>query len=302
MPRREERVTGKNVVPETVQSVELEQLLALKFPNHRQQMLDCLLEPFKFVFENEDYELKLRLIKDLFLERKFMDIFKQDTLLPFYVVEYIPGRALCYRDLFLKIPELFRIVKDGLPILSLGGGNGAEVLGVGSLLALFEETRLNVDILDLSDFKAVPNIVEALSVQFSLQDRLKCKTIIQDLCQDELDLTLTLQNYELVTACFVLNEILTFSKLKFAKLVTNLVTNLPSGCLFLVVDSAGSFSETEIGSESTSKYMLFTLLDAVKKLEKVSSYDSVWYRFPSEMKYPRKLNNMRFFLRLYRKR
>ena len=286
------------MVPATEASQAFELQLEAKYSDHCQKMLDCLLA-FSYIIDREDYDNKLRTIKDLFLKRDFNNIFENPKLLPYYVVEYIPGRSLCYRDLFIKIPQLLEIIRDGERILCLGGGNGAELLAIGSLVGMFQN-NLSMNIIDLSDYNVIPTLMQSIVCKFNLQNKLNCTTTVQDLCSEDLDLSPLIKETKLITCCFVLNEILTSSKLKFARLVTQLTKHMPRNCLLLVVDSAGSFSETQIGSNS-EKYMLFDLLDAIKVLKKVTSHNSVWYRYQTELTYPRKINNMRFLLRLYQK-
>lgn len=72
------------------------------------------------------------------------------------------------------------------------------------------------------------------------------------------------------------------------------------GSKLLVVDSAGSFSDVEIAGQ---RYMCYHLLDNIEALECIQKSDSEWYRYPKKLEnmYPGKLNNMRFFYRLYKK-
>ena len=145
---------------------------------------------------------------------------------------------------------------------------------------------------------------------------------------------------DILTANFLLNEILTASKTAFVHLITTIVASLKPGALFLIVDPASDFSkvtlckssqsanttnnanqnttnnanqnatntnnntnESDSNSKPSSTIMLFQLLDAIKSFEKISSLDSCWYRFPPELQkqYPIKLHNMRYFMRIYRK-
>jgi 25S rRNA (uracil2843-N3)-methyltransferase len=102
----------------------------------------------------------------------------------------------------------------------------------------------------------------------------------------------------LITAFFLLNEILAMSKSSFVKLISQLVNNMTVGAYLLVVDSAGSFSELNI---SGKKYICYQLLDHMKVFECEFKSDAQWFRFPSGLNYPLKLNNMRYFCRLYKR-
>jgi 25S rRNA (uracil2843-N3)-methyltransferase len=143
---------------------------------------------------------------------------------------------------------------------------------------------------------------------------------------------------DLITAMFLMNELLAESRKEFVKLVGLLVKHMKTGSLLLVVDSAGSFSEVTLTSSSASPspsssissmskpakpttsrpstpqlipaqtasagrtYMVYHLLDKIEAFEIVEQTDSKWYRFPQELQFPLKLNNIRYFMRLYRKR
>ncbi|KAI8054619.1 hypothetical protein BDF22DRAFT_680083 [Syncephalis plumigaleata] len=103
---------------------------------------------------------------------------------------------------------------------------------------------------------------------------------------------------DLVTAMFVMNELFT-DKQQAMKLVQSLVTRLRSGAHFLLVDSAGSFSNLKVGQRT---YMIYTIFDALHAyFEPIISEDSEWYRYPKQSNYPLELNNMRYFIRLYRR-
>jgi 25S rRNA (uracil2843-N3)-methyltransferase len=78
---------------------------------------------------------------------------------------------------------------------------------------------------------------------------------------------------------------------------------MKKGSFLLVVDPASSFSEFQVqGQDTTSTYKLFNLLDAIQAFECVAQSDSEWYRFPKDLDFPLKLNNMRYYFRLYKKK
>jgi 25S rRNA (uracil2843-N3)-methyltransferase len=70
------------------------------------------------------------------------------------------------------------------------------------------------------------------------------------------------------------------------------------GAFLLIVDSAGDFSEIRVG---TKTYMVYTLLDYIKGFKKILMENARWYRFPPGLSFPVKLQNQRYFWRLYRK-
>lgn len=112
-------------------------------------------------------------------------------------------------------------------------------------------------------------------------------------------------HYNLTTTNFLLNEILTQSKSSFVALIQSIVSLLSKGSYWLVVDAASSFSETRIGGSKHLKrpVLIYELLDKIGVLEQVSGEDSVWFRVDKGigLEYPCKIQNMRYFYRLYRK-
>lgn len=110
----------------------------------------------------------------------------------------------------------------------------------------------------------------------------------------------------LCTLLFTLNELYTASITKATTFLINLTTAARPGTLLLVVDSPGSYSEAQVGSEA-KKYpmkwlMDHTLMDPKQPLwEKIVSNDSRWFRIPESLKYPIQLENMRCQLHLYRR-
>ncbi|KAJ3276469.1 hypothetical protein HDV01_005092 [Terramyces sp. JEL0728] len=288
------------LLPGSLQEQELNAAHLQRYPKGPEQtLLDAILV-FDRVFSDKDLKEKRKQIKQFFIKRDFTSIFTDPVLLPIYTVEYIPGRALCYRDMFMKIEELRTYLQNGQEILVLGGGNGAELLGIASAMCTFTN-QINITIQDLSDYKILPTLMASIQNTYNLNN-LTMENIIGDLMDPDTVLQYgnSFKNSGLITALFLLNEILALSKKSFVLLITNLVKSMKRGSLLLVVDSAGSFSEFEVANSEKS-YMLFKLLDAIQGFKTLASFDSVWYRYPKEITFPLQLNNMRFFLRLYQK-
>ncbi|KAL2916970.1 hypothetical protein HK105_203402 [Polyrhizophydium stewartii] len=303
----------------------------------QQALLAVVADAFADTISREDLPHQLRQIKDLFLQRDFTTLFTSAALLPVYAAEYIPGRALCYRDIFLRIAPLRDVLRAGGRIVCLGAGNGAEILGIASALHGMrpDASPLAVHAQDLSSYgDVVPSLVASIRKTLGLGET---DLVVETSVADLLDRRAVAESVaplvaaaSLVTAAFVLNELLATSKSGFAALVSSLLTSLAPGSLLLVIDSAGSFSEVTLGGSSggaaaatpsgadaasaqasaelqsqsraaARTYMAFDLLDAIKALRVVESYDAIWYRFDKRLTFPLKLNNMRYFLRLYQK-
>eukprot|EP00842_Homolaphlyctis_polyrhiza_P002442 jgi/Hompol1/3199/HPOL_003160-RA len=305
----------------------------------QQALLDIISDAFAVTLADPSFGERLRTIKDLFLSRDFAAIFTNHELLPVYAAEYLPGRALCYRDIFMRIDELRSTLAAGGHVLCLGAGCGSELLGIASTIhAMPSHPTLTVHIQDLSSYGSViPALESELRSRFALpNESLAIETSVSDLTDTnavESSLVPLIARSKLITAMFVLNEILSTSKRGFTALISKLLQHMQKDAYLLVVDSAGSFSEVAVGSSSSSSsssqpvsngsqqqssetdspasaaqqstgrvYMSFDLLDAIQALRIVSSYDAIWYRFPPQVSFPLKLNNMRYFLRVYQKK
>ncbi|GJJ71593.1 25S rRNA (uracil2843-N3)-methyltransferase [Entomortierella parvispora] len=128
-------------------------------------------------------------------------------------------------------------------------------------------------------------------------DRLACETEIGNVLDLSEGLLARIAKADLITFMFVLNELFQDKK-RTMLLVAKIVAAMPSGAHMLVVDSAGSFSNLKVGERV---YMVYMLLDHLKDLEIVYQDDATWYRCPPSLTYPLKLENMRHFVRIYKK-
>jgi 25S rRNA (uracil2843-N3)-methyltransferase len=267
------------------------------YASPEQYLLDTLY--ISNVFNDPELLTKSRQIKDLFLKRDFLSIFTNTDLLPVYALEYSSSRGLCYRDVFLILNVLHEVLVRGGKIALLGGGNGAELLGISSLLHSLN-SRIEFIVQDLSNYNILDELMTKIRSNYQLNDKLTLNIDTGNL-EDKtyLNSLSWISDADIITACFLLNELLTNSKKSFVQLVQYLVTAMKKGSLLLVIDSAGSFSEVNVAGNKD--YMIFNLLDQIKHFRILETYDSVWYRYPDGLTYPLKLKNSRFFLRLYQK-
>ncbi|KAH9277160.1 hypothetical protein BASA83_000020 [Batrachochytrium salamandrivorans] len=285
----------------------------------QQALLGVVHHAFADIFADPQFATHLRSIKDLFLERDFTAIFTNPSYLPVYAAEYIPCRALCYRDLFLRIEELRTGLLQGGQILCLGAGNGSEALAIGSALhGMQTASPLRVHIQDRSSYGSVlSRLAESMQSQlgigspgFHISESTGDLLEMADLTAFVLPLV---SDSKLITAMFLLNELLATSKRGFTVLMSQLIQHMSTGSYFLVVDSAGSFSEVALGTDQQAvthnqrqqlqkrTYMAYEFLDPIQAFRICASYDSIWFRCDSNLSFPLKLNNMRYFLRLYQK-
>ncbi|KAK9368332.1 hypothetical protein V1509DRAFT_623776 [Lipomyces kononenkoae] len=219
-------------------------------------------------------------------------------------------------------------------ILCIGGGAGGEVLALATLANELDAKNVNILAVDIADWDDVfvrlhdgirqgfgwdkkddsaKGIIELRFSQMDILDvpcYLKAnggKTMlttdgdVQELesPHDNIDFG----SLDLITIMFTTNELFAQSKPRTLTLFGHISENCRPGTLLLVLESAGSYSHIQIGSKTFPVQFLLDhiMVDDAAGWEKVVNDDAVWFRIQNDLKYPLELENMRFFLRLYRK-
>ena len=248
---------------------------------------------FSLELNDPDLDLNKTLIKQHFFNREYLKIFTSRKLVKVYSALYTPSRSLCFQSIFnsnVILKEYLTNVSNPF-IYCIGAGSGSELIGISTSINNF-----TIHIQDISDnteyLNNIANEIKLLGIKFDFE-----ASVFNIL--DSRDFTL-IRKSDLITACFLLNELLSTSKREFVSFITNLVTYMKPGALFLVIDSAGSFSNLEIKSR---QYSTHVLLDQIKSFEILYSSNSEWYRFDKSLQdYSSvKLENSRYYIRIYRK-
>lgn len=106
----------------------------------------------------------------------------------------------------------------------------------------------------------------------------------------------------LITLLFTTNELYTQSRVATTEFLLSLKEQTLAGCLLLVLESAGSYSTIQVNGKTFPMGMLLdhTLL-AGDVWEKLVGEEAKWYRLPEGLRYPIELENMRYFVRVYRR-
>lgn len=106
----------------------------------------------------------------------------------------------------------------------------------------------------------------------------------------------------LITLLFTTNELYTQSRAATTQFLLSLKEQTRAGCLLLVLESAGSYSTIQVNGKTFPMGMLLdhTLLGG-DVWEKLVGEDAKWYRLPEGLRYPIELENMRYFVRVYRR-
>jgi 25S rRNA (uracil2843-N3)-methyltransferase len=223
--------------------------------------------------------MALQSIKQAFYIRDYVSIFTTPSNLPVYTAAYIPGRALCYYEIFRSHTQLLRLLAKSSRIYLPGSGSGSELIGMSAAMLHVPPARQHVQLFmqDIGDWSEVlDRLEESVRHQWKLDsNQLHCSYEQGDVLEPSPRRDQLIQEADLITFMFVMNELFV-NKAKSMALIQSLVSNMKKGAYLLVVDSAGSFSHLKIGDQT---YMIYTLLDAIKSLDKVISEDSKWYRY-----------------------
>lgn len=261
---------------------------------------ELILRAFETTYEsaiNEDLDYWIQIVKDALYRRSYIEAFDSQEKLQAYVVRWSPSRALAYAYI-LSLKESTRKLfaqresQKSLNVLCIGGGAGAEI----AALSVFQSSIRSITTVDISNWA---DVVKPLAVNLGL---LNVNMIHGDALEivPKLD---ELKNMDLVTCLFTTNELVAESKKGFIELFSSF-KNLKKGALVVIVESAGSYSEVQIGTKKFPVHFLvhYTLTRSKpQQFDLVDSVDSEWYRLPQDYNYPCELQNMRYFLRIYKK-
>lgn len=161
-------------------------------------------------------------------------------------------------------------------------------------------------VVDIADWHTV---VSALTARIKSQwvykpESFNTSFVNQDILSMELDYSM-----DLITLLFTTNELFCEKRKETVEFLQRLNAHCQSGTLLLIAESAGSYSHITIG---TKKFPVQFLIDTILvgrpdsqdgAWEVVRQSESCWYRIDhKQVSYEMKLENMRFFYRLYRKK
>lgn len=252
----------------------------------------------------------VRHIKDLFIQRDYLDIFTDPSNLLVYLARWVPPRALCYLALFGQNPALRRVLARNVRWTCLGAGPGSELVALSALAALDptcgdqQHRFLDVFLHDIGEFGlGVAQLAGMTQQRWGLiPDRLRAQFLQGDLLAQQLapELEAALGSSHVVTMMFVVNELFQQDLDVTLKTLRGIAKRMHSNALLVIADSVSDMSTITIFGGK--QYRVPTVLDNVfKGLTMVSSEDSVWHRLPKEVSYQCELQNVHYFLRIYQK-
>lgn len=239
-------------------------------------------------------------------------------------------------------------------VVCLGGGAGAEIVGLAGFLkqlvqedtpsgeeespeessdAAVSAPKFEISAIDIANWAPIVTSLQTAvttapplskyasaaakesNVELLPPHLFKTASLQQDvLTMSAENLSAQLQNADLVTIMFTLNELYSTSLAKTQAFLMRFTGSLQQGSLLLVVDSPGSYSTVTLNG-AEKQYPMHWLLDHTllsvpkdakstadgPKWEKVLSDESRWFRLPEGLKYPIDLENMRYQIHLYKR-
>ncbi|CAK9436403.1 uncharacterized protein LODBEIA_P09610 [Lodderomyces beijingensis] len=286
------------------------------------QIIDLFDSCFKHILNAPDLKGFIQQVKGDLYRRDYLEAFANDDKRFAYASRWTPARSLAYASLFSSLKPVADLLGDKekkIKALCVGGGASSELVGLAAVFCRLKEynpnspSRLELTVVDIANWSVVVDRITSYVQQNWLyqQDRLHTKFVNADILDIDLS-SLELSNTDLITLMFTTNELFSEKRKETIKFLSALNMQCKSGALLLLAESAGSFSNITVGGKQFPvQFLVDTIL--IGKLgskennsgawEIVSQSDSVWYRIlEKEVSYPLKLENMRFFYRLYRKK
>ena len=287
--------------------------------HHSSILLSVFAQTFPTVLANKNLETLLQTVKGHLFDRNYAEAFSTAEFLETYVVRWSPSRALAYRAAFLELDEAladcFRI-EGGMrkEVVCIGGGAGAELVAAAAAgrFLLPKETvggegKLHVTAIDSADWSGVTKaLVGTLNDVYLPRNQYTADFHHADILEPD-NMALIPETADLITLLFTTNELYTQSRAGTTRFLLSLAARVQKGCLLMVLESAGSYSTVQIGDKTFSMGLLLehTLLgnNGGVDWEIVVSEDSKWYRLPdgADEAYPLQLENMRYFVRVFRR-
>ncbi|KAH3903036.1 25S rRNA (uracil2843-N3)-methyltransferase SCDLUD_000646 [Saccharomycodes ludwigii] len=207
-------------------------------------------------------------------------------------------------------------------ILCIGGGAGGELVAIASIFTLSRDfnskyyktkdnkstsSSINLKLVDIADWSSVVNTLTKEINKNWLRD-FSSDFKVEFENRDILNISeLGLNKMDLITLLFTTNELFNEDKAGSIRFFQKLNAECHKNAYLLIAESAGSYSHITVGSKKFPlQFLIDTLLLGKRKTdgdwELVDENDSIWYRCNEELDYPLKIENMRFFYRLYKKK
>ncbi|KAG7664879.1 uncharacterized protein J8A68_001572 [[Candida] subhashii] len=282
------------------------------------KIMDLFEVCFKNVLDSPELQEHIQVVKGDLYNRDYLSAFNNDDKRFAYASRWTPARALAYTSLFASLEPIKELMEDPeskKSVLCVGGGASSELVGLAAVFARLKEynsgsaSELNIKLIDIADWSLVVNNLTSYmkSNWVYHQEKLNSEFVCGDVLTVNPD-SLGLETLDLVTLLFTTNELFAEKRKETIRLLQLLNSRCKQGSLLLIAESAGSYSHITIGERRFPvQFLIDTVLigkpgESNGAWEIVQQSESCWYRInQKEVEYPMKLENMRFFYRLYRK-
>ncbi|CAH2353099.1 25S rRNA (uridine(2843)-N(3))-methyltransferase [[Candida] railenensis] len=282
------------------------------------KIVDLFTTSFAQILDSEDLTEHIQSVKRELYNRDYLSAFNSDDKRLAYVARWTPARSLAYSSLFSTLNPIREIFTDSTKsskCLCIGGGAGAELVGLASLFCRLKEysstseSNIEVVAIDIANWSSIVRALTNYIKHNWIYDQSKFNStfILGDILTST---ELTYSQFDLITLMFTTNELFSEKRQETIKLLQALNKNCKKGCKLLITESAGSYSNITIGTKQFPVQFLIDMVLIGKPgtnsgaWEVVEQSDSCWFRInPKDVpSYPMKLENMRFFYRLYIKK
>lgn len=191
-------------------------------------------------FERSDFGITLQSIKANFAQRDYEGIFHTSDAksLQVYSAAYVPGRALCYYEIFC-MPKISKLLARKVRIYAVGSGSGSELVSLMAAMTRVPADRQQIQLTmqDIGDYQETLANFEATarSAWHISPAQLEFKYIHEDILSpsDPAKQVKRIAKADLITFMFVMNELFV-KKSEAMVLVDTLVKNMKKGAYLLV--------------------------------------------------------------------
>ncbi|KAI8987769.1 hypothetical protein BDF20DRAFT_852122 [Mycotypha africana] len=211
-----------------------------------QNILSMIRKACMETFAREDFFSILSSIKQSFVQRDYEGIFTDPINLAVYTAAYIPGRALCYYEIFTKRPQLLKILAKRSNLYCVGSGSGSELTAIAAAMTRLpaERQKVNLVMQDIGDYQSVlASIEQTIREKWLLtQEQLQCSYEQGDILDSSNELIdKRLAESDLITFMFVMNELFV-KKAAALALIQRIVRTMKRGAHLLVRIKDGPFA------------------------------------------------------------
>lgn len=189
-------------------------------------------------FARQDFLKILQSIKQSFVQRDYEGIFTDPINLAVYSAAYVPGRALCYYEIFSR-PQLIKLLAKKTRLFCVGSGSGSELAAIAAAMTRVPAERQKVQLVmqDIGEYKDVLDSFEATIREKWLltPEQLTCTYEQGDILDPQNEtIDQRLAEADLITFMFVMNELFV-KKAAAMALIQRMIKSMKKGAYLLVI-------------------------------------------------------------------